>query len=165
MEGHVFECYEEQTDRRQYRKTVEALECYAKKTMYPEDLAPLLVTDSTLPVLEKPPRPLPVPPATVAAEEDIEIWKEDLRHLSKRKSVLRGNLSAIHAVIWGQCSETMRVKLRSIDEYEENWKDCKWFLSNIQAMTMQFDTKHNGYISMLDAMVGFVNCRQSGASP
>jgi Reverse transcriptase (RNA-dependent DNA polymerase) len=163
MEGHVFECYEEQTDRRQFRKTVDALECYAKKTMkYPEDLAPLFATSSTLPVLAKPPRPLPVPPATVAAEDDLEIWKEDLRNLSKRKSVLRGNLSAIHAVIWGQCSEAMRVKLRSIDGYEENRKadDCKWFLSNIQAVTMQFDTKHNGYISMLDATAGFVNCRQ-----
>ena len=163
MEGHVFECYEEQTDRRQYRKTVEALECYVKKTMkYPEDLAPLFATDSTLPVLAKPPRPLPVPPATVAAEDDIEIWKEDLRHLSKRKNVLRGNLSAIHAVIWGQCSEAMHVKLRSIDGYEENRNadDCKWFLSNIRAVTMQFDTKHNRYISMLDATAGFVNCRQ-----
>ena len=130
---------------------------------YPEDPTPLFATDSTLPVLEKPPRPLPVPPATVAAEDDIEIWKEDLRNLSKPKSVLRGNLSAIHAVIWGQeCSEAMRVKLRSIDGCEDNWKadDCKWFLSNIQAVTMQFDTKHNGYVSMLDAIAGFVNCRQ-----
>ena len=129
MEGYVFECYEEQTDRRQYnRKTVEALECYVKKTMrYPEDLAPLFATDSTLSVLAKPPRPLLVPPATVAAKDDIEIWKEDLRHLSKRKNVLRGNLSAIHAVIWGQCSEAMHVKLRSIDGYEENRNadDCK----------------------------------------
>ena len=164
MEGRVFACYEEQTDRWQYRKTVEAaLECYVKKTMkYPEDLAPWFATDSILPGLAKPPRPLLVPPATVAAEDDIKIWKEDLRHLSKRKNVLRGNLSAIHAVIWGQCSEAMHVKLRSIDGYEENRNadDCKWFLSNIRAVTMQFDTKHNRYISMLDATAGFVNCRQ-----
>ena len=53
--------------------------------------------------------------------------------------------------------------MRDIDGYEENRKanDCKWFLSNIQAVTMvQFDTKHNGYSSMLDAIAGFVNCRQ-----
>jgi hypothetical protein len=42
MNGNVFECYEEQSDRRQYTKTVEALEGYVKKTLkYSEDLAPL----------------------------------------------------------------------------------------------------------------------------
>ena len=33
MNGHVFECYEEQSDRRQYAKTLEALEGYVKKTL------------------------------------------------------------------------------------------------------------------------------------
>jgi hypothetical protein len=30
MNGHVFECYDEQVDRRQYEKTIEALEGYIK---------------------------------------------------------------------------------------------------------------------------------------
>jgi hypothetical protein len=61
MGGNVFECYEEQTDRRQYAKTVEALEGHVKKSMkYPEDLAPLFATDCKLPVLQKPPRPAKV---------------------------------------------------------------------------------------------------------
>jgi hypothetical protein len=33
MNGNVFECYEEQSDPRQYTKTVEALEGYVKKTL------------------------------------------------------------------------------------------------------------------------------------
>jgi hypothetical protein len=44
MCGHVFECYEEQDDRRQYLTTVEALDAYACKTLsYTADLAPLLL--------------------------------------------------------------------------------------------------------------------------
>ena len=40
MNGHVFECYDEQSDRRQFVKTVEALESHVKKTIKnPEDLA------------------------------------------------------------------------------------------------------------------------------
>jgi len=33
MNGNVFKCYEEQTNRQQYAKTLEALESHAKKTL------------------------------------------------------------------------------------------------------------------------------------
>jgi hypothetical protein len=158
MNGNVFECYDEQTDRRQFAKTVEALEGYVKKNLkYAEDLVSLFATNSKLPELEKPPKP-----GAEADEVDLEIWKEDIRDLSKRKRVLRGNLAAIQAVIWGQCSEAMKAKIKSLDGYETSVEtnDCKWLLSNIKAVTMQFDAKHNGYVSMLDATAGFLNCRQ-----
>ena len=36
----------------------------------------------------------------------------------------------------------------------------------IKAVTMQFDAKHNGCVSVLDATAGFVNCRQQqGQTP
>ena len=175
MGGNVFECYEEQSDRRQYTKTVEALQGHVKKTMKnPEDLASLFATVCRMPVLIRPPRPVAAPPAptgdgdTAAADtEDIkaeidEIWKEDLRALSKRKSVLRGNLSAIHAVIWGQCSEATKTKLKSLYEFPASAEqdNCEWFLRTINAIIMQFDAKHNGYLAMLDATANFLNCRQ-----
>ena len=171
-------CYEEQTDRRKYTKTVEALQGHVKKTMkHPEDLASLFVTECRMPVLVRPPKPVAAPPApagdgdTAAAdtediEADIELWKEDLRALSKRKSVLRGNLSAIHAVIWGQCSEAMnKAKLKSLNDYaiSAEQDNCEWFLRTINAITMQFDAKHNGYMAMLDATASFLNCRQHQA--
>lgn len=158
MNGNVFECHDEQTDRRQYAKTVEALEGYAKKNLkYAEDLAPLFATDMKLPELEK-----PMKPGEGADETDLAIWNEDIRDYAKRKRALRGNLAAIHAVIWGQCSEAMKAKVKSIDGYADSATndDCEWLLSNIKAVTMQFDAKHNGYISMLDATASFLNCRQ-----
>jgi hypothetical protein len=92
---------------------------------YPEDLASLFASECRMPVLVRPPKPVPPPTVPAAAgeaapdapddeevEADIEVWKADLRELSKRKTTLRGNLSAIHAVIWGQCSEAMKAKLR-----------------------------------------------------
>ncbi|KAI2503212.1 hypothetical protein MHU86_11235 [Fragilaria crotonensis] len=158
MNGNVFECYDEQTDRRQYAKTVEALEGYAKKNLkYAEDLATLFATEMKLPTLEKPMRPGPD-----ADETDLAIWNEDIRDYAKRKRVLRGNLAALQAVIWGQCSEAMKAKVKSLDGYAASAKedDCEWLLNNIKAITMQFDAKHNGYISMLDATAAFLNCRQ-----
>jgi hypothetical protein len=56
----------------------------------------------------------------------------------------------------------MKAKMKSLDGYEQSVTDddCEWMLKNIKAVTMQFDAKHNGYISMLDATAGFLNCRQ-----
>jgi hypothetical protein len=58
MNGHVFECYDEQSDRRQYAKTVEALGSHAKKTLkYAEDLAPLFAENMTAPTIDMPEDP------------------------------------------------------------------------------------------------------------
>ena len=136
MNSNVFECYDKQTDRRQFAKTVEALKGYVKKNLkYPKDLASLFATKSKLPELEKSPKP-----GADADKVDLEIWKEDITDLSKRKRVLRGNLAAVQAVTWGQCSkESMKAKIKSLDGYETSagTNDCKWILSNIKAVTMQ----------------------------
>ena len=158
MNGNVFECFDEQTDRRQYAKTVEALDGYVKKNLkYSEDLTPLFLTQMTLPVLTKPPKP-----GAGADETDIIIWQEDVKDYSKRTRILRENLGAIQAVVWGQCSEAMQTKLKAISVHVEKAAehDCAWFLKSIKAITMQFDDKRNGYYSLLDAMAGFLNCRQ-----
>jgi hypothetical protein len=58
MNGNVFECYDEQSDRRQYAKTVEALMGYVKKNLKcAEDLKPLFATEMATPTLEKPTKP------------------------------------------------------------------------------------------------------------
>lgn len=131
---------------------------YAKKSLKcAEDLKSLFATDMKMPILER-----PEVPDDDADETDMAIWNEDIKDYAKRKRALRGNLAAIQAVIWGQCSEAMKAKLKSIDGYEQSMSDddCEWMLKNIKAITMQFDAKHNGYISMLDATAGFLNCRQ-----
>ena len=52
MNGNVFECYEEQNDRRQFMRTREALDGYVKKTLkFVEDLSPLFAEEMEEPVL------------------------------------------------------------------------------------------------------------------
>ncbi len=60
MNGHVFECHEEQIDPRQYAKTLEALEGHIRKTMrYPEDMAPFFRENMAAPEIERPEKPGP----------------------------------------------------------------------------------------------------------
>ena len=58
MNGHVFQCSEEQTDRLQYKTTLEALQSHVKKSLkYPEDMAPLFALTMSEPVIEMPQEP------------------------------------------------------------------------------------------------------------
>ena len=105
MNGHVFECYDKQSDRREYAKTVEALGSYAKKTLkYAEDLAPLFADDMATPTIDMPEDP--------GADQDWlteALWTEAVKEYAARVRALRGNLVTVHAIIWGQCSESMKV--------------------------------------------------------
>ena len=55
MNGHVFQTSEEQPNRTQYKKTVEALEGYTKtKLTFAEDLAPLFAFTMAEPSIAMP---------------------------------------------------------------------------------------------------------------
>ena len=72
MNGHVFECYFEQGDKRQYARTIEALEGYAKKNLkFSEDFASFAF-EASEPVIEKPSDLAPGYSTT-----DEMIWKEE----------------------------------------------------------------------------------------
>ena len=54
----MFECYKEQTDRRQYGKTLEALNSYSKKHLkYSADLAALFGETMSEPIINMPEEP------------------------------------------------------------------------------------------------------------
>ena len=91
MNGNVFECFEEQTDRRQYTKTLEALEAYTRKTLkFAEDLAQLFAEEMEAPVLD-----LPTALDDDASEVEKAIWAEELREFVQRKGIFKGNLALV----------------------------------------------------------------------
>jgi hypothetical protein len=118
MGGYMFECYEEQNDRRQY---AESLESYVKKKLqYSEDLASLFVE-----AMKEPKVPLPTDPtagsATFTTLDDM-IYVEEVKQYVKRKMALTSNLAMIHVVVWGQCSDAMKAKIKSLTDYKEKRK-------------------------------------------
>ncbi|KAI2499682.1 Reverse transcriptase (RNA-dependent DNA polymerase) [Fragilaria crotonensis] len=159
MNGHVFECAFEQGDKRQYVKTVEALEGYGKKNLkYSEDFASLFAFEPSEPTIEK---PVDLPPDHSTTDEMI--WKEEIKAYVNRMGILRSNLAALFAVALGQCSDAMKAKLKLLKEYEARYKknDCMWLLKNILSITLQFDQRRNGYLAIMDAHQNFLNCKQA----
>jgi hypothetical protein len=65
MNGHVFQCSEEQSDRLQFKNTKEDLQAYVKTNLkYAEDLAPLFALTVLEPELTMPQEPGPNPSRT-----------------------------------------------------------------------------------------------------
>jgi hypothetical protein len=156
MNAHVFECYEERGERTQFPKTLESLGEYAAKNLkYPEDLQPLFREDITYPFL--------IEPSDLdddASKKEEIIRTSNMKSFAHRSEELQSNLAMLYAVIWGQCSEAMRNRLRALDDYELRCAtyDCVWILKEIKGVTHQFDTNRNLFLSLLDARVAYFNC-------
>jgi hypothetical protein len=92
-------------------KTKDALEAYAKKTLkHVEDLDALFADEMAEPELEE----------TFDLPEDhtpiqYKLWKLDLREYT----AFRDNHAVFHAIIYGQCSEAMKAKLKSHADFLE----------------------------------------------
>ncbi len=57
-----------------------------------------------------------------------------MKQFVKRESTLVSNMVTIHAVAWGQCSEAMKARLKSLDGYQAkaDANDCLWLLESIR---------------------------------
>jgi hypothetical protein len=96
MQGNMFECYNEQRDRRQLEKTMEPLELYSKKKFqHFQDLAPLFAVNMSTPAGV----PAPAEPVDEPTEMARIIWKEAVKSFCSRTTALTGNLAALYAVI------------------------------------------------------------------
>ena len=162
MNGHTFGCFNKHSDKRQYVKTVEALDQpHATKTYkFPEDFASLFTAEPSAPEITKP----KAPPKEGRNEIDNLIFKEQIsKQYVNCCSALKGNLAAIWSVAIGQCTETMKAKLLSIKEYDKKHKEsnCHWLLKSILSITLQFDKRRNGYLAIMDAYQNFLNCKQT----
>jgi fructose-bisphosphate aldolase class 1 len=117
INGHVFQCHIEASDKQQFSKTVEALAEYiAKNIKYAKDVASLCKTGKLAPITE---------PAADLSEKEKKsetkkmIWKAMVESFVQRMETRESSLQEIHAVIWGQCSITMQAKLCSLEGFDK----------------------------------------------
>ena len=98
-----------------------------RKTLkYSEDLAPLFADTMAVPMVDMP--------------DDLDddavltrktIFAEEVKAYVKRNHTLKSNLAT---VIWGQCSDDMKVKVKTHDDYKDKTanNDCFWLLKQIK---------------------------------
>ncbi len=50
------------------------------------------------------------------------IWNKELKEHVKQVRILKGNLATMMAVIWGQCSEAMKSKVKLHSEFKDKYE-------------------------------------------
>ena len=66
------------------------------------------------------------------------------QYVSRTKD-LKTNLAALHSVAWGQCSEALKSKIKSLPGYQDKADkcDCVWLIGKIASVMQKFEeTKH-----------------------
>ena len=65
-------------------------------------------------------------PTAVTTQDpiDIEMFKEEVRIYVKTNQAIKLAMKSLYDLVWGQCSETMRSRLRSIHGYETITSDA-----------------------------------------
>ena len=90
MNGHVFQCFNENGISNQFAKTVEALAEYiAKHLKFPGDMSSL-TEDLVQPTLTA-----PVPLRADADELTKLLWKQDVVQYAQRRAYLASNYKAV----------------------------------------------------------------------
>jgi len=95
MNGHVFQTFKESQDKRQYTKTMEALQRYVNKNCkYAGDLDSLF----------KPEKPTITPPADISSDDATDTikllkWTESTKTYFRREQAFEDNLRDIYSII------------------------------------------------------------------
>ena len=163
MNGHVFQCYEERSDPVQFSKTMEALHSYSKKVLKTTDLGSLFgPTTPTYPTIDKPIKPAKGNATDPDDELEQLILKEEVKQYVLRTKELKTNLAALHSVAWGQCSEALKAKIKSLTGYQEKADnyDCVWLIGKIASVMQKFEETKHGATSMVIVLTSLLNCRQ-----
>jgi hypothetical protein len=123
MNGHVFQLFSEQKNRSQFQDTVEQLKVYSA-TSYKDQVKHLQVLFSDL---EEPQVAKPIYPQAVVDKDgnkkpieqlDLDIYAEEVTQYVKAKRSFDNTIHSLFCVVWGQCSQLMQHKIRSISEFK-----------------------------------------------
>ncbi len=158
MNGHVFQCSNETIDKNQFNRTMEALAQYiAKNVKYPGDMV-ALTKEVAKPTLTKPGELDP----NEKSELVKALWNREVDGYFTRTGHIESNLKATYAIVWGQCSEAMRAKLKSQSDFgvKDGESDCVWLLTAIRTIIVKFEEKSYIQLALTDAWIMYYTYRQ-----
>ena len=81
------------------------------------DLDPLFGTTMTAPVISMPVAPVNTD-GTPISELQTMILKEEIKQYVTQTKDFKANLAALHSVAWGQCSEALKSKIKTLNGFQ-----------------------------------------------
>ena len=157
MNGHVFQCYGETSNKNQFNRTVEELDGYIGINLkHSEDIKKMVkkMKDTVITV--------PTDPKSTATKTELKIWDKTVESYVKRIDMYAENKSTLYSVLWGQCSDTMKTKIKALANFEtmSEHSDSLALLKEIKGISYRFECRDNIYMSMDDAKAIFYTNKQ-----
>ena len=113
IKGHIYDCSNShQSDL--FTKTTKEIEEYVGRTYKYGGDVQLLVENLMLPVVVAPEDP---PKGASWTEE--RIWATSMDKYVKQCNYLDENVKTLYSLVWGQCSDIMRQKIESLNNFKE----------------------------------------------
>ena len=172
MRNHVFQCREESKSSLQFSKTCKELIRFVSSTYSQHEDMVYLIEKMEQPRIQAPPSPKVT---RVKDENDPKSilqlepsWKEKhifSKHYDmflERTEEFRLNNSALYQLIWGQCSNALRTKLKGVPEYDtfQRKRECIPLLKSIQGIMHQFESQDYLGLGLKKAVVNYYTCTQ-----
>ena len=157
MNGQVFQCHDETNKRNQFEKTIEELGRYAATYMpNAKDIKLMLETLKETIFME------PSDPPFSASRTTIRIWEKEVDIFVERKANYDENKCTIFAIILGQCSDTMKAKLKGHAAFKawESTHDVIGILTEIKAISNRFDNRTYFLEAYLKVKTSFFSFKQ-----
>ena len=152
LNGHIYDCSYPRTSPDMYAVTTrEIAEYMGRKYRQGGDIRMALER------LEMPTMRAPDDPPANATRSEERAWEVEVAEHVKRQGMLRENLRVAYAVIFGQCSEAMRQKIKAHRNFNaaEQTSDAIVLLRIIRDCMYQVQTNRNKYHMIHEAKRNF----------
>jgi len=156
LRGFIYDC----SDARQadiFTKTTKEVAEYAGRTCkYSADIRKAIETLENTTIVP------PAEPGNNATDTEKRIWEKKVDTYVKRESIYEQNLETMYSVILGQCSDAMRAKLESQDEFERiaDESDAVELLKLIKGIAFNFQSQKYPVQSVQETIRHFYLLRQ-----
>ena len=93
---------------------------------------------------------------------DTEIKKEEIKEYVNYLKLIKSNLKKLYALIYGNCTDSVKTMLMADAEYVEKSKmfDQAWILEKVKIVVQGLDTKVNKRVTMHSAIYNFMLMKQ-----
>ena len=157
MNGHVFQCHGEGAPATQFSDTCKALGIYAGVNFkFGADIQYLVKQMKDKQFTE------PNDPPTGCSKTKTRLWEKEVDEYYSCTSKYKQNKNALYAIIWAQCSNMMRSKLKNDKSFGtiDEEADCLALLILIKGISFKFETQGYLPLNLHYAKAKVYNCRQ-----
>ncbi|CAB9512359.1 unknown protein [Seminavis robusta] len=162
LEGHVYDLSTPSATAAAFYDTTMEIAEFVGRTYTKGNYTRLEIESLKLQELAKPTVPTAADGTPSTDDVDKEIFKQEVSAFVKGRDKLRENRQNAFSLIWGQCSDNIRTKVKSSADFETMSTSANviGLLQSIRTVMLQFQTRKYQPLAILESKRRVINFRQ-----